>query len=158
MIITQSRNCKAEAFHQFEISFASLLRSIGGLGGSILESVALCKLSGNWPAGELDAWATADAILDVESWDTVRWNFGLLADRRKGYRQGDFGTSVWKALFSIPSPRISFIVCSRVLEDKRLNILEPKLGGSSSPPLLFLLRYRTSCDSSRITWRSYGVS
>lgn len=91
--------------------------------------------------------AAADAMLEVESCETVLCipGGGCLLN---GYRHGDLGTSFWNPRFSIPIP--GFMLCSLVFDDNLRKILEPKPGGSSSP-LLFRLRYLTSCDSSRIT-------
>lgn len=118
--------------------------------GNILDNAILCIGCGTGGGN------CAEIILDVvESWDRVRcrpaWFMGCWA-RRNGYLHGEFGTSFWKPRLSTPLPCGSF-----VLDDSRRKIREPRPGGSSKP-LLLRFRYRTSCDSSRITWRSYGVS
>lgn len=112
-----------------------------------------------------DICTEAEAILEVvESWEMVLWSpaclWGIFWARRNGYLQGLFGTSPWNPLFSMPSlgPLLFKEVSFVVFDDKRLRIRDPKPGGFSKPLLVGLFLNLTSLDSSRITWRSYGVS
>uniref|UniRef100_A0A8D9DSN9 Uncharacterized protein n=1 Tax=Cacopsylla melanoneura TaxID=428564 RepID=A0A8D9DSN9_9HEMI len=102
-----------------------------------------------------------DALLEVESWDSVRWKaVPWMAARWKGYLQGDLGGSWSKARLSKPLRRMGSeeegsSSLSSFLEESRLNSRLPRPGAGSSNPLL---RFLLVLLSSIMICLSKGVS